>query len=195
MAFDGLFTTAMVKELQVLIGGRISKIHQPNSQEVVLLVRSVGKNHRLLISIHPSYSRIQLTDEAITNPSEPPMFCMVLRKHLEGGFITSINQLETDRIIAIDVRAKNELGDDIYRTMYIEIMGRHSNLILVDPERELIIDSQKHLPPSVNSYRTVLPGQPYIPAPPQDKLVLYIFISCCNTSVKFGSCLYFIKHW
>jgi len=170
MAFDGLFTTAMVKELQVLIGGRISKIHQPNSQEVVLLVRSVGKNHRLLISIHPSYSRIQLTDEAITNPSEPPMFCMVLRKHLEGGFITSINQLETDRIISIDVRAKNELGDDIYRTMYIEIMGRHSNLILVDPERKLIIDSQKHLPPSVNSYRTVLPGQPYIPAPPQDKL-------------------------
>lgn len=170
MAFDGLFTTAMVKELQILKEGRISKIHQPNTQELVFLIRSGGKNHRLLISIHPSYSRIQLTDEAITNPPEPPMFCMVLRKHLEGGFITSIDQHGTDRIITLDIRAKNEIGDDIQRRMYIEIMGRHSNLILVDPERELIIDSMKHLPPSINSYRTVLPGQPYIPAPPQDKL-------------------------
>ena len=170
MAFDGLFTTAMVKELQILKEGRISKIHQPNTQELVFLIRSGGKNHRLLISIHPSYSRIQLTDEAITNPPEPPMFCMVLRKHLEGGFITSIDQHGTDRIITLDIRAKNEIGDDIQRRMYIEIMGRHSNLILVDPDRELIIDSMKHLPPSINSYRTVLPGQPYIPAPPQDKL-------------------------
>lgn len=170
MAFDGLFTKAMVQELQVLKEGRISKIHQPNAQEIILLIRSGGKNHRLLISVHPSYSRIQLTDEAITNPAEPPLFCMVLRKHLEGGFITAINQYETDRIITIDVRAKNELGDDIERTLYIEIMGRHSNLILVDPARDLIIDSQKHLPPSVNSYRTVLPGQPYVPAPPQDKV-------------------------
>lgn len=170
MAFDGLFTAAMVKELQILKGGRISKIHQPNAQEVVFLIRSGGKNHRLLISIHSSYSRIQLTNEAITNPPEPPMFCMVMRKHLEAGFIESIDQFETDRIIFIDIRAKNEIGDDINRRLYVEIMGRHSNLILVDPDREIIIDSMKHLPPSVNSYRTVLPGQPYIPAPPQDKL-------------------------
>ena len=170
MAFDGLFTTAMVNELQVLQEGRISKIHQPNKQEVVFLIRSKGQNHRLLVSIHPSYSRIQLTDEAITNPPEPPMFCMVLRKHLEAGFITAIEQYETDRIIMIDIQAKNEIGDDIQRKLYIEIMGRHSNLILVDPERNMIIDSLKHLPPSVNSYRTILPGQPYIPAPPQDKL-------------------------
>ena len=169
MAFDGLFTTAMVNELQVLQEGRISKIHQPNKQEVVFLIRSQGKNHRLLISIHPSYSRIQLTDEAITNPAEPPMFCMVLRKHLEAGFISSIEQYETDRIIIINIQAKNEIGDDIQRQLYIEIMGRHSNLILVDPERNMIIDSLKHLPPAVNSYRTILPGQPYIPAPPQDK--------------------------
>ncbi|QUW21825.1 NFACT family protein [Sporosarcina sp. Marseille-Q4063] len=170
MAFDGLFTTAMVKELQVLKGGRISRVHQPNAQELVFLIRSGGQNHRLLISVHPSYSRIQLTDEAITNPPEPPMFCMVMRKHLEGGFISSIEQYGTDRIISFAIRAKNEIGDDIRRTMYVEIMGRHSNLILVDPDRELIVDSMKHLPPSVNSYRTILPGQPYIPAPPQDKL-------------------------
>ncbi|MHA6258649.1 Rqc2 family fibronectin-binding protein [Sporosarcina sp. CAU 1771] len=170
MAFDGLFTTAMVQELQVLTDGRISKIHQPNSQELLFLVRSNGQNHRLLISIHPSYSRIQLTDEAITNPAHPPLFCMVLRKQLEGGTITGISQVGTDRIITFDIRAKNEIGDDMERRIYIEIMGRHSNFILVDPVRNMIIDSQKHLPPSVNSYRTILPGQPYIPAPPQEKL-------------------------
>ncbi len=170
MAFDGLFTTAMVKELQVLTNGRISKIHQPNTQEIVLLIRADGKNHKLLLSIHPAYSRVQLTEETITNPSEPPMFCMVLRKHLEGGTIVSINQVGMDRVISIDVRAKNELGDDISRRIYIEIMGRHSNLLLIDPDRNVIIDSMKHLPPSVNSYRTVMPGQPYIPAPPQHKI-------------------------
>lgn len=170
MAFDGLFTTAMVQELQVLKEGRISKIHQPNKQELIFLIRSQGKNHRLLVSVHPSYSRIQLTEEAITNPPEPPLLCMVLRKHLEGGFITAIEQHETDRIITIDVRAKNEIGDSIERRMSIEIMGRHSNLILIDPERNMIIESFKHLPPSVNSYRTILPGQPYIPAPSQNKL-------------------------
>ena len=170
MAFDGLFTTAMVQELQVLKSGRISKIHQPNAHELVFLIRANGKNQRLLISIHPSYSRIQLTNEAITNPAEPPLFCMVLRKQLEGGTITSIEQYGTDRIMTIDIRAKNEIGDDMERRIYIEIMGRHSNFILVDPAREIIIDSQKHLPPSVNSYRTILPGQPYKPAPPQDKL-------------------------
>lgn len=170
MAFDGLFTTAMVQELQVLKNGRISKIHQPNAQEVVFLIRSGGKNHKLLISIHSSYSRVQLTEEAITNPSEPPMFCMVLRKHLEGGTITAIDQFGTDRIITFDIQAKNEIGDDISRRLYVEIMGRHSNLLIVDPDRDIIVDSMKHLPPSVNSYRTILPGQPFIPAPPQDKV-------------------------
>lgn len=169
MAFDGLFTTAMVHELQVLQDGRISRIHQPNEHEVIFTIRAQRQNYRLLVSIHPSYSRIHFTEEAITNPPEPPMFCMVLRKHIEGGFISAVEQVETDRILTISIRSKNEIGDDIERKLYIEIMGRHSNMILVDPEREMIIDSLKHLPPSVNSYRTILPGQSYIPAPPQDK--------------------------
>ena len=144
----------------------ISRTHKKS----YFLIRADGKNQKLLISIHSSYSRIQLTEEAITNPSEPPMFCMVLRKHLEGGSITSIGQFGTDRIITIDIKAKNEIGDDINRRLYVEIMGRHSNLLLVDPDRDIIVDSMKHLPPSVNSYRTILPGQPFIPAPPQDKM-------------------------
>ncbi|AXH98650.1 fibronectin/fibrinogen-binding protein [Sporosarcina sp. PTS2304] len=170
MAFDGLFTKAMVSELQQLKSGRISKIHQPNSQEVVFQIRSNNKNHKLLVSLHPSYSRIQLTNEILTNPAEPPLFCMVLRKQLEGGLITSIEQHETDRVVTIHVQARNELGDQIERQLVVEIMGRHSNLILLDASRDLIIDSMKHLPPSVNSYRTILPGQPYIPAPAQDKV-------------------------
>lgn len=170
MAFDGLFTAAITGELQKIKDGRISKIHQPNAQEVVLLVRAGRSNYKLLISTHPSYSRVQLTDETIANPAEPPMFCMVLRKHLEGGMIESIRQSGNDRIIEFDIRAKNEIGDDIHRRLIVEIMGRHSNLLMIDPERNIIIDSMKHLPPSVNSYRTVLPGQPYVPAPPQEKL-------------------------
>lgn len=169
MAFDGLFTKSMTNELQQLVSGRISKIHQPNSQEIVFHIRAGGKNHRLLISIHPSYSRIQLTNETIENPSEPPMFCMLLRKHLEGGFVSSVKQLGMDRVIILRIEGKNEIGDDMVRELHVEIMGRHSNVILVDPSRTLILDSLKHLSPSVNSYRTILPGQPHIVPPAQDK--------------------------
>ena len=169
MAFDGLFTKAMTTELSQLVSGRISKVHQPNQLELLLHIRAQGKNHKLLISIHPSYSRIHLTETANTNPSEPPMFCMLLRKHIEGGLITDVVQHEMDRLIILKVKAKNEIGDDIERELHVEIMGRHSNVILVDTERSMILDSLKHLPPSVNSFRTVLPGQPYVFPPSQEK--------------------------
>lgn len=169
MAFDGLFTKAMTQELQSLVSGRISKVHQPNQLELLLHIRAQGHNHKLLISIHPSYSRIHLTAMANVNPSEPPMFCMLLRKHIEGGVITEVVQHETDRLIILKIRSKNEIGDDIERELHVEMMGRHSNVILVDSTRMMILDSLKHLPPSVNSYRTVLPGQPYVFPPSQEK--------------------------
>ena len=169
MAFDGLFTYSMTADLQQLITGRITKIHQPNAQEVVLHVRANGKNHKLLFSIHSSYARVHLTEHTIDNPAEPPMFCMLLRKHLEGGFISSIKQRDFDRIIIVEIESKNEIGDPIVREIHAEIMGRHSNLLLIDQEQGKIIDSLKHLPPSVNSFRTVLPGQPYIAPPTQNK--------------------------
>lgn len=169
MAFDGLFTKAMTSELQQLVSGRISKVHQPNQLELLLQIRAQGKNHKLLISIHPSYSRIHLTNTANVNPSEPPMFCMLLRKHIEGGVITAIEQHGSDRLIILRIRARNEIGDEIERELHVEMMGRHSNIILVDAERDMILDSLKHLPPSVNSYRTILPGQDYIFPPSQDK--------------------------
>ncbi|MEI4768631.1 NFACT RNA binding domain-containing protein [Psychrobacillus sp. FJAT-51614] len=170
MAFDGLFTISMKTELQQLVSGRISKIHQPNAQEILMQIRAQGQNYKLLFSVHPSYSRVQITHETIDNPAQPPLFCMVLRKHLEGGIITSIRQHETDRILIFEIQSKNEIGDDITREVHMEIMGRHSNLLLVDPTRNLILESIKHLSPSMNSYRTILPGQPYIAPPAQNKL-------------------------
>lgn len=170
MAFDGLFTISMTTELQQIVTGRISKIHQPNAQEILMQVRAQGKNFKLLFSVHPSYSRIQITHETIDNPSSPPMFCMVLRKHLEGGIITAVRQHETDRIIVLEILGKNEIGDEITREIHMEVMGRHSNLLLIDPSRNLILESIKHLSPSMNSYRTILPGQPYISPPSQNKL-------------------------
>lgn len=169
MAFDGLFTYSMTADLQQLVTGRITKIHQPNAQEVVLQIRANGGNHKLLFSIHSSYARVHLTEQTIENPAEPPMFCMLLRKHIEGGFISSIKQLDFDRVIILEIESKNEIGDPIVRELHAEIMGRHSNLLLIDKEQAKIIDSLKHLSPSVNSFRTVLPGQPYIAPPAQNK--------------------------
>lgn len=169
MAFDGLFTVAMANELKNLKSGRITKIHQPNALEIVLNIRANGENHKLLSSIHPSYARLHLTQHSIDNPSEPPMFCMLLRKHIEGGYIHSIQTDPFERVITFSIESKNEIGDTVFRLLTIEIMGRHSNIILIDKANNKIIDSLKHLPPSINSYRTVLPGQDYIAPPEQNK--------------------------
>ncbi|WP_102271516.1 Rqc2 family fibronectin-binding protein [Cytobacillus massiliigabonensis] len=171
MSFDGLFTRAMTEELtHELKGGRINKIHQPYKNEIILVVRANGKNHKLLLSAHPSYARVQLTNEAHDNPSEPPMFCMLLRKHLEGFFLEEIRQIGLDRIIIFEVKGRNEMGDTSYKQLIVEIMGRHSNITLVDKTRNIILDSIKHVSFAVNSHRAILPGQEYVLPPQQDKI-------------------------
>ncbi|RLQ95799.1 Rqc2 family fibronectin-binding protein [Falsibacillus albus] len=171
MSFDGLFTRAMVHELsQTIKGGRINKIHQPYKNEIIMVVRSNGKNHKVLLSAHPSYSRVQLSDAAYDNPSEPPMFCMLLRKHLEGYILEDVRQVGLDRIIIFDVKGRNEIGDLSYKQLIVEIMGRHSNIILIDKTKGMILDSIKHVSYAVNSYRAVVPGQEYILPPQQDKM-------------------------
>lgn len=170
MSFDGLFTRAMVHELQALIGARISKVHQPYKLEVIFQIRGNGGSHKLLLSTHPSFHRVQLTEESYENPKEPPMFCMLLRKHLEGGIVEAIDQQGLDRIITFKIKSRNELGDWKNKLLIIELMGRHSNLILVDPEKGTILDCIKHIPPSVNRFRTLLPGQLYVAPPAQDKI-------------------------
>ncbi|MDK7664989.1 Rqc2 family fibronectin-binding protein [Cytobacillus oceanisediminis] len=171
MSFDGLFTRAMTKELiDTLKGGRINKIQQPYKNEIILVVRANGRNHRLLLSAHPSYARVQLTNEAHENPSEPPMFCMLLRKHLEGYILEDVHQIGLDRIIVFEVKGRNEIGDTSYKQLIVEIMGRHSNITLVDKSRNIILDSVKHVSYAVNSHRAILPGQEYILPPSQDKM-------------------------
>ncbi len=171
MSFDGLFTKAMCEELRRAIeGGRINKIHQPYQNEIIVIVRAHGKNHKMLLSAHPSYSRAQLTNESYENPQDPPMFCTLLRKHLEGAIIEKVTQKNLDRIIIFDVKGRTEIGDLSYKQLIIEIMGRHSNIILVDKERNVIIDSIKHVSFAVNSYRAILPGQTYKFPPEQDKV-------------------------
>lgn len=171
MSFDGLVTRAVVGELKKsLLGGRILKVYQPFESDILLIIRNQGKNEQLYISTSANFSRIHLTEERYPNPKQPPMFCMLLRKHIEGGIVKDIRQISLDRIVHIDLEARDELGDIRLKTLIVEIMGRHSNLILIDTNENKIIDSLKHLPPSLNSYRTVLPGAEYIPPPEQNKL-------------------------
>ncbi|WP_270181817.1 Rqc2 family fibronectin-binding protein [Alkalihalobacillus sp. CinArs1] len=169
MSFDGMVTRAVAHETnEVLKGGRVTKIYQPYSTDLILVVRSGGKNHQLLLSANPSYSRVHITKESYANPKEPPMFCMLLRKHLEGSIIERINQVDNERILHITFRARNDLGDMTTRTIVAEIMGRHSNVMLLN-EDGMILDSIKHLSPSVNRHRTVMPGQDYVAPPEQHK--------------------------
>ncbi|WP_129689171.1 Rqc2 family fibronectin-binding protein [Gottfriedia acidiceleris] len=170
MSFDGLFTGAMTNEVaSKLTTGRISKIVQPSNYEVLLTIRANGANYKLILSAHPSYARFHFTNQNYDTPSEPSMFTMLLRKHLNGGIIESITQLEHERIVNIKVRSRNEIGDEQYRTLIIELMGRHSNILLIDEERQVILDSIKHVPMAVNRHRIVQPGATYISPPNQEK--------------------------
>lgn len=171
MSFDGIFTHLMKQELNSqLSGGRISKIHQPYDNELMLVIRSQGKNHTLLLSAHPTYARVQITQIQYSNPSTPPNFCMVIRKYLDGSILEKIEQLENDRILNFYFSSRNELGDLENIILSIELMGRHSNIILYNQNSMKIIDAIKHIGTSVNSYRTILAGMDYIAPPTQDKL-------------------------
>ena len=166
MSFDGFFLHHMVEELRrELVNGRIQKINQPFEQELVLQIRSNRQSHRLLLSAHPVFGRIQLTQTTFENPAQPSTFIMVLRKYLQGALIESIEQIENDRIVEMTVSNKNEIGDHIQATLIIEIMGKHSNILLVDKSSHKILEVIKHVGFSQNSYRTLLPGSTYI-APP-----------------------------
>ncbi|MGZ9910587.1 Rqc2 family fibronectin-binding protein [Streptococcus sp. V919] len=171
MSFDGFFLHHMVEELRAeLLNGRIQKINQPFDQELVLQIRSNRQSHRLLLSAHPVFGRIQLTETTFENPAQPSTFIMVLRKYLQGAVIESIEQIENDRIVEITVSNKNEIGDDIQVTLIIEIMGKHSNILLVDKSSHKILEVIKHIGFSQNSYRTLLPGATYITPPSTDAL-------------------------
>lgn len=167
MAFDGLFTHQMIKEISFLETARINKITQPDQFTVILTIRANRKNQKLMLSIHPNFARMQITNNQLDNPFEPPMFLRVLRKHIEGGIVERIEQIGNDRIVHFTINNTDEIGDRIKRHLYLEIMGKHSNLILTDDSNK-ILDSFKHLTPNTNSARTLMPGFNY-EFPPTDK--------------------------
>lgn len=170
MAFDGIAISCIMKELgHALTGGRIDKITQPERDEINILIRSGGKNHRLLASASSSSPRIHLTENQKENPEKAPMFCMLLRKHLSGGKVIGFSQPDFERVIKMDIECYDELGDLSVKTLVTEIMGRHSNIILIDGE-EKILGSIKHVDFTVSSVRQVLPGMKYEMPPSQDKL-------------------------
>ncbi|MGX7348961.1 Rqc2 family fibronectin-binding protein [Dolosicoccus paucivorans] len=162
MSFDGFFVHSLVNELkESLENGRINRVFQPFSQELHLVIRSNRKNYRLASSIHPVYYQMHLTDEQPTNPAKAPLFAMILRKHIENSQILKIRQIQNDRIIEFELSGRDELGDAKSYLLIFELMGRHSNIILVDQPTMTIIDCIKHVPPYQNSYRTLLPGANY----------------------------------
>ncbi|MDO4667467.1 MAG: NFACT family protein [Streptococcus sp.] len=166
MSFDGFFLHHMTEELRKnILHGRIQKINQPFERELVLQIRSNRNNYKLLLSAHPVFGRIQLTETQFENPSSPNTFTMILRKYLQGATIEAIEQIENDRILELSISNKNEIGDHIKATLVIEIMGKHSNIILLDKTTGKIIEAIKHIGFSQNSYRTILPGSFYLTPP------------------------------
>ncbi|QKG84705.1 fibronectin/fibrinogen-binding protein [Kroppenstedtia pulmonis] len=170
MSFDGIVARAVVHELEsVLVGCRIAKIYQPGEAELIFHIRGRGSNHRLLISAHPAYPRIHLTEKPVENPLTPPMFCMLLRKHCEGGVIEGIHQVGLERVLHLDVRTRNDLGDEVIRRLVVEIMGRHSNIVLLDLETGKILDGIRRVSPGMSRHRQILPGIRYESPPEQHK--------------------------
>ncbi len=169
MSFDGFVTHNIVKELSdTILNGKIDKVHQPESDEIIISVRTFGGTHKILLSASASNPRVHLTSIKKENPMTPPMLCMLMRKHLSGGVISAVSQMGFDRIIKIDVKTHNELGDECICSVIIEIMGRHSNIILID-ENQRVMDCAKHIDFTVSAVRQMLPGITYTAPPGQNK--------------------------
>ncbi len=161
MALDGITIAAVAAELDsALAGGRISKIAQPENDELLLTVKSPQGQKKLYMSASASLPLIYLTDESKQSPMTAPGFCMLLRKHIGNGRITGISQPGLERIICLDIEHLDELGDLCRKKLIIEIMGKHSNIIFCD-DKDTIIDSIKHVPAQMSSVREVLPGRKY----------------------------------
>ena len=169
MALDGVFLRHIKKELsEALLGARIDKLYQPNREELVLQLRTRQDSFKLLLSARANSPRVHLTRFAPENPKTPPMLCMLLRKRLGGAKLIDIRQPQLERILFFDFQATNELGDPTKLTLVTEIMGKYSNVILID-EESFIIDALKRVDAEMSSQRLVLPGLHYQLPPPQDK--------------------------
>lgn len=168
MALDGILLHALCRKLNENIPCKINKIHQISNTELLFHLRTQREKKNLLISCHSQYNRINLTERSYPTPEEPSHFVMLLRKHLEGGLILSLEQGGLDRWLKIEVSLRNEIGDKVYRNLYIELMGKYANVILVD-ENNRILDAMKRIPPFENTKRTIQPGAQFTLAAQADK--------------------------
>lgn len=170
MAMDSISVRALAVELnELLAGGRVDKIYQPERGEIIIGIRAGGVTYKLLLCANPSFPRVHITETKPENPASPPMFCMLLRKHLSAGKVIRVYQHSFERIIKIDIESRDELGDLSVKTLVAEIMGKHSNIILLDSAGK-IIDSIYHVDITVSSVRQVLPGLMYENPPSQGKI-------------------------
>ena len=170
MSFDGMVTYAATKEFRdELRLGKIEKIYQPQPEQLLFVIHTKGGKRQLFVSASGNHSAMYLVEERPENPPEPPVFCMVLRKHLSAARITDIIQHQNDRIIEILLETVNELGFSVNKKLTIEIMGKHSNIFLLDMATGKIIDSIKHVSIDVNRARQILPGKAYQYPPAQEK--------------------------
>lgn len=170
MPMDAVFLHGLTQELtQSLTGARIDKVQQPERDLLLLSVRTQGGNARLLVHGGVGSARVHFTRGTFENPAEPPMFCMLLRKQILSGRILSIQQMHGDRVIHVDIDTVNELGDHVLRRLVLEIMGRHSNLMLLDEDGR-ILEAARHVSADMSRVRQIQPGLPYLPPPAQDKI-------------------------
>lgn len=171
MAFDGIVTRAVAQELSsALAQGRIDKIYQPERDELIFLIHTPMGKRKLYASCNNDHPGAFLTNDEYENPPEPPVFCMLLRKHLQNGRILDVSQKGAERIVEITVETRDEMGFLVEKKLIIEVMGRHSNIILIDKDSEKIIDSIKRISIDVSRARQILPGQKYDYPPLQDKV-------------------------
>ncbi|MEG1312422.1 MAG: NFACT RNA binding domain-containing protein [Romboutsia sp.] len=172
MALDGLVIHSIVDELSSkILGGKVDKVHQPESDELVLHIRNNKENFKLVLSSSASNPRVYLANNyKKENPLTAPMFCMLFRKYIQNGVIVDVSQVGFERIIKISVESFDELKEKTTKDIFIEIMGRHSNIILTHSADSKIIDSAKRIPFSISRVRQILPGITYVLPPSQDKL-------------------------
>ncbi len=170
MALDGAFLSRLIQEISIdAIGAKVDRIFQPGREEILFVLRWKGGSGKLLLSANADTARIQFTNAAFENPKSPPMFCMFLRKYLGSARLVEIRQIGLDRIVHLVFETQNELGDLIKITVAVEIMGRHSNIIIIDQNNK-IMESIKHVDEEMSSVRQVLPGMSYTLPPRQNKL-------------------------
>lgn len=167
---DGFTLSFSARELrETLVGGRVDKVNQPERDMLLLLVRNQGANHKLLLSANANAARAQITAQYLENPAEPPVLCMLLRKHLSGARVIGVEQLGCDRVLIFTFQCLSEMGDEVHKKLVLEAMGRHSNLTLID-ENGATIDSVHHVNADISRVRVVMPGKPFTMPPEQDKL-------------------------